>query len=100
MGVEMRVAHSPRYGSKDHWIERRLLPQITRACQGLVFDTRDTVVTLMRQAATSPGLRTTVKVIRRHDATGRKATAYVCENFRCKAPTTDVEMFEKMLVGV
>jgi hypothetical protein len=28
-----------------------------------------------------------------------KATAYVCENFQCKAPVTDAEMLEKVLAG-
>jgi hypothetical protein len=63
-------------------IERRLLPHITRACQGLWFDTLDTVVTLMRKAATRTGRRTTVKVMRRHDETGRKATEHMKQNLK------------------
>ena len=31
---------------------------------------------------------------------GGKATAYVCRNFRCDAPTTDPEMLEKVLAGI
>jgi uncharacterized protein len=31
---------------------------------------------------------------------GGKATAYVCQNFRCEAPTTDPEMLEKVLIGI
>ena len=81
IGVEIRVAHYPSYCSKYNLIERRLFPHITRACQGLLFDTLDTVVTLMRKAATSTGLRTTVNVIRRHYETGRKATEHMKQNF-------------------
>ena len=77
MGVEMRVAHYPSYCSKDNVIERRLFPHITRACQGRLFDTLDTVVTCMRKASTRTGLRTTVHVIRRHDETGRNATEHM-----------------------
>jgi uncharacterized protein YyaL (SSP411 family) len=33
-------------------------------------------------------------------AQGGRATAYLCEHFRCKAPTNDAEMFEKMLSGI
>ena len=66
IGVEIRVAHYPSYCSKYNVIERRLFPHITRACQGMLFDTLDTVVTLMRKASTRTGLRTTVNVIRRH----------------------------------
>lgn len=82
LGVEMRVAHYPSSCSKYHLIERRLFPHITRAWQGMVCDTLDTVVTLMRKASTSTGLRTTVNVMRRHDATGRKATAQLKQNLR------------------
>jgi Rhodopirellula transposase DDE domain len=82
LGVEIRVAHYPSYCSKYNLIERRLFPHITRACQGMLFDTLDTVVTFMRKASTSTGLRTTVNVMRRHDETGRKATAQMKQNLR------------------
>lgn len=48
----------------------------------MLFDTLDTVVTFMRKASTSTGLRTTVNVMRRHDETGRKATAQMQQNLR------------------
>ena len=82
IGVDIRVAHSPSYCSKYNPIERRLFPHITRACQGMVFDTLDTVVTLMRKASTSTGLRTTVNVIRRHYETGRHATDHMKQNLQ------------------
>ena len=82
IGVEMRVAHYPSSCSKYNPIERRLFPHITRACQGRLFDTLDTVVTLMRKASTSTGLRTTVNVIRRHDETGRNATDHMKQNLK------------------
>ena len=82
IGVEIRVAHYPRYCSKYNLIERRLFPHITRACQGMLFDTLDTVVTLMRKASTSTGLRTTVNVIRRHYETGRNATDQMKQNLK------------------
>ena len=44
-------------------------------CQGLLFDTLDTVVRLMRNASTSTGLKTTVNVIRRIYETGRQVVA-------------------------
>jgi hypothetical protein len=64
LGVEMRVAHYPSSCSKYNLMERRLFPHITRACQGMLCDTLDTVVTFMRKASTSTGLRTTVNVMR------------------------------------
>lgn len=81
-GVEMRVAHYPSYCSKYNPIERRLFPHITRACQGMLFDTLDTVVTLMRKASTSTGVRTTVNGIRRHYETGRNATDHMKQNLK------------------
>ncbi len=82
IGVEIRVAHSPSYCSKYNVIERRLFPHITRACQGMLFDTLDTVVTFMRKASTRTGLRTTVNVIRHHYETGRNATEQMKQNLK------------------
>ena len=72
LGIAIRVAHYPGYCSKFNPIERRFFPHITRACQGMLFDTLDTVVRLMRKASTTTGLQTTVNVIRRAYETGRK----------------------------
>lgn len=82
IGVEIRVAHYPSYCSKYNLIERRFFPHITRACQGMLFDSLETVATLMRKATTSTGLRTTVNVIRRHYETGRKATEQIKQNLK------------------
>jgi len=77
-GLEIRVAHYPSYCSRYDPIERRLFPHITRACEGVLFDTLETVVGLVRKASTSTGLRTTVNLIRRVQETGRK----VAEDFK------------------
>lgn len=74
IGIEIRVAHYPSYCSKYNPIERRFFPHVSRACTGLLFDTLDTAVDLMRNARTTTGLRTTVNVIRRLYETGRNAT--------------------------
>jgi Rhodopirellula transposase DDE domain len=78
LGIEIRVAHYPSYCSKFNPIERRFFPHVARACQGMLFDTLDTVVRLMRRASTTTGLQTTVNVIRRVYETGRK----VADNFK------------------
>jgi hypothetical protein len=72
--IEIRVAHYPSYCSKYNPIERRLFPHITRVCTGMLFDTLDTVVELMRKATTRTGLNTTVNVMRTLYETGRNAT--------------------------
>ena len=76
--IPIRVAHYPSYCSKYNPIERRLFPHVARACQGMLFDTLDTVVRLMRKAATTTGLRTTVNVIHRAYEIGRT----VADNFK------------------
>ena len=50
----------------------------------MLFDTLETVVNLMRRAATSTGLRTTVNVIRRCSETGRNATDEMKQQLRIK----------------
>ena len=89
LGIEIRVAHYPSYCSKYNPIERRFFPHVARACQGMLFDTLDTVVHLMRKASTTTGLRTTVNVIRRTYETGRQ----VAENFK----TTMTLLFDDLL---
>lgn len=73
IGVKIRVAHYPSYCSKYNPIERRLFSQVSRACKGMLFDTLDTAVRLMRKASTTTGLKTTVNVIRGLYETDRKA---------------------------
>ena len=50
----------------------------------MLFDTIKTVVNLMRRAATSTGLRTTVNVIRHSYETGRNATDEMKQELRIK----------------
>jgi hypothetical protein len=78
LGIPIRVAHYPSYCSKYNPIERRLFPHVARACQGMLFDTLDTVVHLMRKTSTTTGLRTTVNVIRRVYTIGR----HVADDFK------------------
>jgi len=78
LGIEIRVAHYPSYCSKFNPIERRFFPHVARACQGMLFDTLDTVVRLMRKASTTTGLRTTVNIVHRVYEIGRK----VADNFK------------------
>jgi len=74
IGIEIRVAHYPSYCSKYNPIERRFFPHVARACTGMLFDTLNHVVELMRKTTTSTGLHTTVNVIKRIYETGRAAT--------------------------
>jgi Rhodopirellula transposase DDE domain len=82
IGLEIRVAHYPPYCSKYNPIERRFFPHVGRACSGMLFDTIDRVVELMRRASTLTGLRTTVNVIRRVYETKRIATEQMKQQLR------------------
>lgn len=78
IGIEIRVAHYPPYTSKYNPIEHRVFPHITRACQGVVFDTIETVKRLIEKTKTKTGLKVVVQVIDKVYQTGRK----VAENFK------------------
>lgn len=80
IGVEIRVAHYPSYCSKYNPIEHRFFPHVSRACQGRLFDTLETVVQLMSQTTTSTGLGTTVNVLRGAYQLARK----VAKDFKAK----------------
>ena len=72
IGISIRMAHYPSYCSKYNPIDRRFFSQVSRACQGILFDTVDTVVGQMRKTSTTTGLSATVNVIRGVYETGRK----------------------------
>ena len=82
IGIEIRVAHYPSYCSKYNPIERRFFPHVSRACTGMLFDTLERCVELMRKASTSTGLQTTVNVIRKIYETGRNATQAIMDAIR------------------
>jgi hypothetical protein len=72
LGVEIRVAHYPPHCSKYNPIEHRLFPHLTRACQGVIFESMELVRQLMEKARTSTGLEVTVDILDKVYHTGRK----------------------------
>lgn len=89
-GMTIRVAHYPSYCSKYNPIERRFFAHLSRVCTGMLFDTLETVVGLMRKATTVTGLRTTVNVIKRLYETGREATDEMKSQIRTTVQFADV----------
>jgi hypothetical protein len=73
IGLEIRVAHYPPYKSKFNPVEHRLLPHITRACQGVIFISVETALEKMAQTTTSQGLTTSVHLLDGKYPTGQKA---------------------------
>jgi len=63
LAVPIRVAHYPAYCSKFNPIERRLFSHVTRACQGVLFDSLQTVLGLIQKTKTQQGLSVTVRVL-------------------------------------
>jgi hypothetical protein len=76
-GLVLRVAHYPSYCSKYNPIEHRVFPHITRACDGVVFESLPLVQQLIERARTCTGLRVTVDILNRVYETGRKAAAHL-----------------------
>jgi hypothetical protein len=89
LAVPIRVAHYPAYCSKFNPIERRLFSHVTRACQGVLFDSLHTVLRLMQKTKTQQGLSVTVRVLDKLYEGGRT----VSEAFKKNMPI----VFEKLL---
>jgi Rhodopirellula transposase DDE domain len=89
LAVPIRVAHYPAYCSKCNPIERRLFSHVTRACQGVLFDSLHTVLGLMQKTKTQQGLTVTVRVLDKLYQGGRT----VSEAFKKNMPI----VFEKLL---
>jgi Rhodopirellula transposase DDE domain len=89
LGIEIRVAHYPPYGSKYNPIEHRLFPHVTRACRGVIFRTLETVRYYMSKTETTTGLEVKVRILEKVYATGLKCA----EGFK-KAMTI---VFDKLL---
>lgn len=75
LGLEFRIAHYPPYCSKYNPIERRLFPHMTRACQGVLFDSTATVQRLLEKTHTKTGLGVVVNTMNKDYPAGRKCPA-------------------------
>ena len=82
LGVEIRVAHYPPYCSKYNPIERRLFPHVTRAAQGVIFDSVATVKRLLEKTHTATGLGVVVNVLDKVYQVGRKYAKGFKENMK------------------
>lgn len=80
--IEVRVAHYPPYCSKYNPIEHRVFPHVTRACQGVVFESVELVSDLISRAHTQTGLTVTTSILNRVFETGRKVAADFLETCR------------------
>ena len=80
--LEIRIAHFPPYCSKHNPIEHRVFPHVTRACEGVVFQSVSLVKQLIERTQTSTGLRVTVDILDRVYERGRKITQEIKSSLR------------------
>jgi Rhodopirellula transposase DDE domain len=73
--IEIRIAHYPPYTSKYNPIEHRLFPHLSRACQGVIFESVNTVSKFMATATTLKGLQVFTTIFDRTYQTGKKVAA-------------------------
>ncbi len=91
LGLEIRIAHYSPYTSKYNPIEHRFFPHVTRACEGIVFDSVETVKKLISRTKTSTGLTTVVHILDKTYQTKRKYAA----DFKEKMPLVFDEYLPK-----
>ena len=63
LGLERRVAHAPPYCAKHHPIAHRVLPHVTRACQGVICHPVDVAPHCIERTKTTTGLGVTVRML-------------------------------------
>lgn len=73
--IAIRIAHYPPYTSKYNPIEHRLFPHVTRACQGVIFKTVETVKEFMARTSTQTGLTVFASILDQTFETKRKVEA-------------------------
>lgn len=74
IGIEVRIAHYPPYTSKYNPIEHRLFCHVTRACEGVVFESMELVQELVAKTSTKKGLKVFAALKDKIYKTGRKVS--------------------------
>ena len=82
LGIEIRMAHYPPYTSKWNPIEHRLFPHVTRAMQGVIFKSYQTVKQLIEKTNTEKGLKVQVEILDKVYRVGRKYAKDFKKNMR------------------
>ncbi len=74
LGIEIRIAHYPPYTSKYNPIEHRLFPHVSRACQGVIFESVEIVEELIAKTKTKTGLQVFTTILNGVYEIGRQVT--------------------------
>ncbi len=72
LGIEIRIAHYPPYTSKYNPIEHRLFAHVSRACQGVIFESVEMVEELIATTKTKEGLQVFTTILNGLYETGRQ----------------------------
>lgn len=89
IGLEIRMAHYPPYTSKWNPIEHRLFSHITRSMSGVLLDSHELMMHLIKKTVTEPGLKVKANIIDKVYETGKK----VSKDFKKNMPI----VFDKYL---
>jgi hypothetical protein len=80
--MEIPIPNYPPYTSKYNIIEHRFFPHISPLCQGLIFESIQTVKDLMTTATTRIGLKLLTTILYKTYQTGRKVAVDFKSNLK------------------
>ena len=93
-GLTIRIAHYPSYCSKYNPIDHRLFPHVTRALQGILLDSVDTVAKLINErASTQTGLNVVAHILGKTYQAGKN----VADDFKKNMQKNKYIHFDKVL---
>jgi hypothetical protein len=82
LAMEIPIPHYPPYTSKYNPIGHRFSPHISPLCQGLIFETVQTLEDLMATATTQTGLKLLTTILYNTYQTGRKVAVNFKSNLK------------------
>jgi hypothetical protein len=82
LAMEIPIPHYPPYTSKYNPIAHRFFPRICPLCQGLIFESVQTVKDLMATATTQTGLKLLTTILYNTYQTGRKVAVDFKSNLK------------------
>lgn len=91
LGLILHVTHYPPYTSKWNPIEHRVFPHVTRAMEGIMFNTVEEAKQAMESAKTKTGLGVVVDIIQKTYEVGKRATQDILKKINIQFDQSDVK---------
>ena len=82
--LEIRIAHYPPYCSKYNPIEHRMFPHVTKACQGVIFESFEQANEYIKTTKTKEGLIVNSVIIKKEYEKGRKVDKKIIETLNIR----------------